>query len=97
MLNFSKSMWFRRSHLIELQDAINQRHSIRQFTDKPVEKKMITKIVELAQRAPSWVNSQPWQVYCAMGDTLQEIKNAYRDQDIAGNQGDSDESEAKRS
>ena len=35
---------------------INQRHSIRQFTDKPVEKKMITKIVELAQRAPSWVN-----------------------------------------
>lgn len=45
---------------MELQDAINQRHSIRQFTDKPVEKKMITKIVELAQRAPSWVNSQPW-------------------------------------
>lgn len=38
---------------MELQDAINQRHSIRQFTDKPVEKKMITKIVELAQRAPS--------------------------------------------
>ena len=75
---------------MELQDAINQRHSIRQFTDKPVEKKMITKIVELAQRAPSWVNSQLWQVYCAMGDTLQEIKNAYRDQDIAGNQGNSD-------
>lgn len=75
---------------MDLQDAINQRHSIRQFTNKPVEKKMITKIVELAQRAPSWVNSQPWQVYCAMGDTLQAIKNAYRDQDIAGNQGNSD-------
>ena len=55
---------------MDLQGAINQRHSIRQFTNKPVEKKMITKIVELAQRAPSWVNSQPWQVYCAMGDTL---------------------------
>ena len=26
---------------MELQDAINQRHSIRQFTDKPVEKKII--------------------------------------------------------
>lgn len=24
---------------MDLQDAINQRHSIRQFTDKPVEKK----------------------------------------------------------
>ncbi|MBB1109639.1 nitroreductase [Limosilactobacillus sp. pH52_RY] len=75
---------------MELQDAINQRHSIRQFTDKPVEKKTITKIVELAQRAPSWVNSQPWQVYCAMGETLQKIKDAYHEQDVAGKQGNSD-------
>ena len=75
---------------MKVQDAINQRHSIRQFTDKPVEKKMITKIIELAQRAPSWVNSQPWQVYCAMGNTLQKIKNTYHQQDIAGKTGNSD-------
>ena len=44
---------------MELQDAIKRRHSVRQFTDQPVGKQTITKIVELAQRAPSWVNSQP--------------------------------------
>lgn len=61
---------------MELQDAINRRHSVRQFTDQPVGKQTITKIVELAQRAPSWVNSQPWQVYCATGKALQAIKDA---------------------
>jgi nitroreductase len=75
---------------VELQDAINRRHSVRQFTDQPVSEQTITKIVELAQRAPSWVNSQPWQVYCATGKTLQEIKDAYREQDATGNHGKPD-------
>lgn len=75
---------------MELQDAINRRHSVRQFTDQPVDKQTITKIVELAQRAPSWVNSQPWQVYCATGKALQEIKDAYREQDATGNHGNPD-------
>lgn len=75
---------------MELQDAINRRHSVRQFTDQPVGKQTITKIVELAQRAPSWVNSQPWQVYCATGKALQEIKDVYREQDATGNHGNPD-------
>lgn len=75
---------------MELQDAINRRHSVRQFTDQPVSEQTITKIVELAQRAPSWVNSQPWQVYCATGKALQEIKDAYREQDVTGNHGNPD-------
>ena len=76
--------------IMELQEAINQRRSVREFTDKPVERDIITKFVQLAQRAPSWVNSQPWEVYCAMGDSLQQIKDAYREQDAAGNHGQSD-------
>lgn len=75
---------------MELQDVITQRHSIRQFTAEPVDQKTITKIIELAQRAPSWVNSQPWQVYCAMGDSLQKIKDAYHEQDVAGIHGKPD-------
>lgn len=75
---------------MELQDAINRRHSVRQFTDQPVSKQTITEIVELAQRAPSWVNSQPWQVYCATGKSLQAIKDAYHEQDISGHHGNPD-------
>lgn len=81
---------------MELQDAIIRRHSIRQFTDQAVAPALITEIVELAQRAPSWVNSQPWQVYCASGDSLAKIKEAYRQQDAAGNHGDPDLSVMRR-
>lgn len=51
---------------MKLTEAINYRHLVRQFTDQPVDRDLIKKVVKLAQRAPSWVNSQPWQVYCAM-------------------------------
>lgn len=45
---------------MKLTEAINSRHSVRQFTDQPVDRDLIKKVVKLAQRAPSWVNSQPW-------------------------------------
>lgn len=35
------------------------------------------KIVELAQHAPSWVDSQPWKVYIATGNTLAAIKKRH--------------------
>lgn len=75
---------------MKLTEAINSRHSTRKFTDRPVEQDVIKKIIQLAQRAPSWVNSQPWQVYCAMGDSLAQIKTAYHKEDLAGNHGHPD-------
>lgn len=72
---------------MKLTEAINSRHSVRQFTDQPVDRDLIKKVVKLAQRAPSWVNSQPWQVYCAMGKSLAQIKTAYHEEDLAGNHG----------
>ena len=53
--------------------VVNKRHSVRQFTDQAVETDLIKEIVTVAQRTPSWVNSQPWQVYCAQGTVLQQI------------------------
>lgn len=50
--------------------VVNKRHSVRQFTDQAVETDLIKEIVTVAQRTPSWVNSQPWQVYCAQGTVL---------------------------
>lgn len=58
---------------MNLTEAINSRHSVRQFTAQPVDRDLIKKVVKLAQRAPSWVNSQPWQVYCAMGKLRRHI------------------------
>ncbi|MCI1974760.1 MAG: nitroreductase [Limosilactobacillus sp.] len=75
---------------MKLTEAINSRHSVRQFTDQLVDQELIKKVVKLAQRTPSWVNSQPWQVYCAMGESLDKIKAAYHKEDLAGHQGNSD-------
>lgn len=64
--------------------VVNKRHSVRQFTDQAVETDLIKEIVTVAQRTPSWVNSQPWQVFCAQGTVLQQIKEAYREADQTG-------------
>lgn len=64
--------------------VVNKRHSVREFTNQTVETDLIKEIVTVAQRTPSWVNSQPWQVYCARGAALQQIKEAYREADRAG-------------
>lgn len=69
---------------MEFEKVVQNRHSVRMFTDQPVERDVIKEIVSLAQRSPSWVNSQPWQVYCASGDTLQEIRDTYQKNDQDG-------------
>lgn len=43
-------------------ELIKERQSCRKFSDKPVDKDLIYKIVEMAANAPSACNSQPWRV-----------------------------------
>jgi nitroreductase len=45
-------------HIIE---AMNVRKSIRGFKPDPVDQNTITKILEAAVRAPSAMNTQPWE------------------------------------
>lgn len=58
---------------MDLTTAITSRHSTRAFTDEPVGRETITEIVALARRAPSWVDSQPWRVYAAIGAARERI------------------------
>lgn len=50
---------------MELTTCIRQRRSIRNYIDKPVEKEVLTKLIEAAQLAPSWKNSQVGRYYIA--------------------------------
>ena len=45
---------------MELEQAIRTRHSVRKFSDKPVEREKINACLEAARLAPSACNSQPW-------------------------------------
>lgn len=63
---------------MEVEEAILTRHAVRLFNpNDKISKKSLEKIVELAQHAPSWVDSQPWKVYIATGSTLEAIKKRH--------------------
>jgi nitroreductase len=53
-----KSRW-----TIDFDDFAAARHSVRVFSDKPVDPKDIERAVSTAQRAPSVCNRQAWRVY----------------------------------
>lgn len=54
-----------------------ERKSARNFTDQPVSLSRLKEIIQVAQRAPSWGNTQPWQVYLAIGETAERIRTAH--------------------
>ena len=56
--------------------AITSRRSIRAFLDKPVERAEVERILDVAARAPSGTNTQPWKVYVVMGQARQDLCNA---------------------
>ena len=56
--------------------AITSRRSIRAFLDKPVERDEITRILDVAARAPSGTNTQPWKVYVLTGAARARLSNA---------------------
>ncbi|MBD8541364.1 nitroreductase [Oxalobacteraceae sp. CFBP 8761] len=56
--------------------AITSRRSIRAFLDKPVERDEIARILDVAARAPSGTNTQPWKVYVLTGAARTRLSNA---------------------
>ncbi len=48
-------------------EAIVSRHSIRAYLDKPVPVPLIQELLDVAARAPSGTNTQPWKVYVVAG------------------------------
>jgi len=62
---------------METLEAINKRKTTRGFKTIPVPREIIQEIIENAQRAPSWGNTQPWEFVIASGKVLDEIKQAF--------------------
>ena len=62
---------------MEIVEAIQQRKSIRAFRSDPVPKEILKEIMELALRAPSWANTQPWEFAIVTGKKLEEIRQAF--------------------
>jgi len=54
---------------IELVQALKNRRSVRGFKPDPIEPAVINEILALANRSPSFTNSQPWEVAVVTGKT----------------------------
>ena len=56
--------------------AITSRRSIRAFLDKPVAREDIVRILDVAARAPSGTNTQPWKVHVLTGAARARLSSA---------------------
>ncbi|MCE2510295.1 MAG: nitroreductase [Alphaproteobacteria bacterium] len=54
-------------------EAILTRRSIRAFLPTPVPKETVAEILDLAARAPSGTNMQPWKVYAVAGAAKEKL------------------------
>ena len=54
-------------------EAIDQRMSVRAFTKQAISHEQILKLLNLAARAPSGTNTQPWKAYVLEGQKLQAL------------------------
>lgn len=57
-------------------EAIMSRRSVRAFLPTPVDEAVIRDILDVAARAPSGTNMQPWKVYVTSGETQRRIGDA---------------------
>jgi nitroreductase len=54
-------------------DAIVSRTSVRSFLDRPVPREVVEDILDVARRAPSGTNTQPWKVCVLTGEARQRL------------------------
>ena len=69
---------------MQIDDVIMGRRSIRGYKPDPVPRKLIEEILALAMRAPSSMNTQPWNFYVVTGEPLDRIRRGNTERMVAG-------------
>ena len=69
---------------MDTKKAVKGRRSIRMFKPDEVPQEIIREILDEARWAPSWGNTQPWELYVVSGETLEKFKKANRQKSMDG-------------
>jgi len=64
------------SDLEVLERLLTDRWSCRGFTDESVPRDVIERLLTVAQRTPSWCNTQPWQLIITSGEETTKLREA---------------------
>jgi nitroreductase len=59
---------------MDVYDAVKSRRAVRGFTDEPVSREVLERVLSAAAWSPSGSNIQPWNVYVVTGAPLAELK-----------------------
>ena len=73
---------------MELKEAILQRRSIRGFTAQPIARETLCDVLQLATRAISSENAQPWELTVVTGEVLNRLRRINVDCLLEGAQPD---------
>ena len=65
-------------------EVVLGRRSIRGYLDKPVPRALIEDVLALAMRAPSSMNTQPWNFHVITGEPLARIRRGNTERTLAG-------------
>jgi len=69
---------------MEYDEVVLGRRSIRGYLSKPVPRVLIEEVIEIAIRAPSSLNTQPWNFYVVAGEALDKIRAGNTERNLAG-------------
>jgi nitroreductase len=69
---------------MELNEAVLERRSVRAFLPDAVPRDKIEKALDVARWAPSWGNTQPWEIVVADGDKTKELADAFVSESTSG-------------
>ncbi|MFN3007666.1 nitroreductase [Mycolicibacterium wolinskyi] len=59
---------------MDVYEAVTTRRAVRGFTDRPVSKDVLARVLTAAAWSPSSSNTQPWNIYVVTGAPLAELK-----------------------
>ena len=69
---------------MDYNDIVHDRRSIRGYQQKPVPRELIEEIIDLAKRAPSSMNTQPWHFHVITGEPLERIRKGNTEKMMSG-------------
>lgn len=69
---------------MDFETVVNGRKSVRGYKNDPVPRAVIEEVIEIAKRAPSSMNSQPWFFHVVTGEPLDRIRKGNTERMLAG-------------
>ena len=69
---------------MDFDQVVQGRRSIRGYLKKPVPQALIREVLALAIRAPTSLNTQPWNFYVVTGAVLDRIRKGNVERNLAG-------------